>query len=99
MQTEALIPAEIFCTHYNVEFTFIDSLYHSGLVEIITIDETRFLKPDDLAKLEKLARLHYDLHINVEGIDTIIHLLNRMEDMQREVTMLRGRLGLYEGGE
>ncbi len=99
MQTEALIPAEIFCTHYNVEFAFIDSLYHSGLVEIVTIDETHFLKPDDLAKLEKLARLHYDLHINVEGIDTIIHLLSRMEDMQREVAILRSRLGLYEGGE
>jgi hypothetical protein len=96
MQTAHLIKADVFCTHYNAEFTFIHSLHQSGLIEIVTIDETPFIQEDDLQKLEKIVRMHYDLHINVEGIETIINLLNRLENMQQEMAALRNRLGIYE---
>ena len=96
MQTEHLIAADVFCTHYNAEFTFISSLHQSGLIEIVTVNDTPFIQEDDLQRLEKIVRMHYDLHINVEGIETIIHLLNRLENMQQEMASLRGRLGIYE---
>lgn len=51
---------------------------------------------DELGRLESLVRLHYDLHINLEGLDAINHLLQRMENLQREVAGLRSRLRLYE---
>ena len=38
---------------------------------------------------------YYDLSINMEGIDAIHHLLARMEEMQREIHSLRGRLRLH----
>src|SRR3954462_2312134 len=96
MQTAHLIAADVFCTHYNAEFTFISSLHQSGLIEIVTVDETPFIQEDDLQKLEKIIRLHYDLHINVEGIETVINLLSRIETMQQEMSTLRNRLGIYE---
>ena len=99
MQTEQLIPAEVFCTHYHTEFTFINSLYQSGLIEIVTVDETAYIQPDDLQKLEKIIHLHYDLEINIEGIETIINLLDRIENMQHEFVALQNRLGLYETNE
>jgi hypothetical protein len=37
--------------------------------------------------------LHQDLDINLEGIDAISHLLKRMHDMQRELNMLKNKLG------
>ena len=96
MQTAHLIKADVFCTHYNAEFTFINALHQNGLIEIITVEETPFIQEDDLQKLEKIVRLHYDLHINIEGIETILELLTRVENMQQEMAVLRNRLGLYE---
>ena len=91
-----LIQAELFCTHYHAEVSFINKLHDSGLIELIVVDNTPFIQEDDLQKLEKIVRVHYNLQINVEGIETIIHLLDKVENMQQQMAVLRGRLGLYE---
>ena len=39
--------------------------------------------------------MYYDLDINMEGIDVIHHLLQRMDGMQREIDRLRGRLRFF----
>ena len=54
-----------------------DSLKEYGLVEFTLIDEAPFVTIKQLSELEKLIRLHYDLDINLEGIDAIIHLLKK----------------------
>lgn len=95
MQSQ-LINAEVICTHYHTEVNFIHQLHDSGLVNLVAIDDTLFIHEDELHNLEKIVRMHYQLHINVEGIETIIHLLNKMESMQQQMTVLRTRLGLYE---
>jgi hypothetical protein len=41
-------------------------------------------------------RLHYDLDINLEGIEAITSLLNRVKSMQEEIRELRNRLEGYE---
>jgi len=91
-----LIQAELFCTHYHAEVSFINQLHDSGLIEIVMVENTPFIQEDDLQKLEKIVRLHYNLQINVEGIETIIHLLDKVENMQQQMAVLRSRLGLYE---
>ena len=96
MQTAHLIAADEFCVHYHVEVSFIYSLHDSGLVELIVIDEQHFIQEDDLQKMEKLVRLHYELNINLEGIETIVHLLDKVENLQQEMAVLRTRLYLYE---
>ncbi len=97
MENEQLIPAEECCTNYNIEYSFISSLQQYGLLEITTIKETRFLTINELQKLEKMIRLHYELEINLEGIEAITHLLDKVEYMQTEMTSLQNRLRLYEG--
>ena len=42
---------------------------------------------------------NYDLSINLEGIDAIHHLLNRVEKLQAEVFRLKNRLLLYEADD
>ena len=93
-----LIKAEIFCTHYHAEVSFINSLHESGIINLIVVDETPFIQEDDLQKLEKMVRLHYDLHINAEGIETIFNLLDKLENMQQQLLVMRNRLSLYEQG-
>ena len=96
MQNEELIAAQICCMHYNIEYSFINSLQQYGLLHISTIKEERFIHTNELQKLEKLVRLHYDLDINLEGIEAISYLLEKVENMQSEMTQMRNRLRLYE---
>jgi len=96
MQEEHLIPAKEFCSSHNLEVSFIFTLQQYGLVEITTIEETTYLPVSQLPHAERMARLHNELGINMEGIDAIKHLLQRVEDMQDEIAMLRNRLSLYE---
>ena len=96
MQTEYLISVDEFCANHNIEISFISSLEQTGLIEITTIKETGFINAEQLQQLEKFIRLYYDLEINLEGIETITHLLQRMNSMHDEILMLRNRLRLYE---
>jgi hypothetical protein len=36
--------------------------------------------------------MHYDLEINIEGIETIHYLLEKIEEMQKEIVNLRNKL-------
>jgi uncharacterized Fe-S cluster-containing MiaB family protein len=92
-----MIPADEFCASHNIEITFINSLQEAGLIEITTISETEYIHENQLNELEKIVRLYYEMDINLEGIETVIHLLQRINDMQDEITLLKNRLRLYEG--
>lgn len=94
-----LISTDEFCSHYKVEYSFIDSLQQHGLIEITTIGEHSFIDHEHLKNVEKLVRLHYDLDINLEGIEAITYLLNRVSQMQDEIISLKNRLSRYEDGE
>ena len=96
MQTKNYIAVNEFCSNHNIEVSFISSLQETGLIEIAFVEETAFLDADQLQQVEKFVRFYYDLDINLEGIETITHLLNRMNAMQDEIISLRNRLRLYE---
>lgn len=96
MLKENLISADDFCISHNIEISFISSLHENGLIDITTIDETVYIYPNQLPQLEKISRLYYELGINLEGIETITYLLDRIDEMQNEITVLQNRLRLYE---
>ena len=92
MEQEELIPVKDFCIHHNIEYSFISSLENSGLISITSVKRSSFIHVDEMHKLEKFVRLHYDLDINLEGIETINYLLERIEKMQREIVNLKNKL-------
>lgn len=96
MERDELIATDVFCTQHNVEPAFIHSLCEYGLIEITTIEEMQFIPADKLQQIEKLTRLHYDLQINIEGIEAITYLLEKVENLQEEIIMLTNKLRLYE---
>ena len=89
MQQEELIPVKDFCIYHNVEYSFIDSLENSGLISVTSVQEDHFIHLDDVRRLEKFVRLHYDLDINLEGIETISYLLEKIENLQDEIFQLK----------
>ena len=96
MENEALISVHEFCVKSSIEESFIYLLVKSELIEVTVIREQTFIHHDQLHRLEKLARLYYDLDINMEGIEVIDHLLRRLENMQGELNTLRNRLRFEE---
>ena len=99
METEYLIAIDEFCSNHKIDISFISSLNQSGLIEITSIKEAEFIEADQLPQLEKFIRLYYELDINIEGIETINHLLQRINSLQDEMRTLRNKLRLYEPGE
>jgi len=89
------ITVEKCSAQYNIELTFINSLEESGLIEIILIEEVKCLPYNQLQSLEKFIQWHYDLHINLEGIEALEHLLNKLGKLQRENRHLKEQLKLY----
>lgn len=96
MATKELTPATDFCSYHHIEYTVISTFHDAGLLELSIIDQTSYIPQHELPRLERMVRLHHDLGINVEGIEAITHLLQRMEDLQQEMQMLRNRLRVYE---
>lgn len=96
MQTEEMIIVNEFCIHHNIDPGFIDALNDSGLIEVTIADEKLYMPENQLPQLEKLVRLHYEMDINLEGIETITYLLNRMTEMQQQIMKLNNRLRIYE---
>lgn len=99
MTTEQLIAVEVFATHQGMEAAFVHALHERGLIRITVVQERHFLEPDELARIEQLARMHYDLDINLEGLEAISHLLERMDAAQQDLRALRERLRLYEADQ
>jgi len=93
---QQLISTDDFCTLYQVEYSFINTLQQHGLIEIITIDETTFIDHDHLKNIEKLVRLHYELEINIEGIEAITCLLQKVTGMQNEIIALKNQVRDYK---
>ncbi|WP_353185406.1 chaperone modulator CbpM [Parapedobacter lycopersici] len=96
MEKQELIAVHEFCVHHHAEITFIRALGESGLIEVVTVDNEYYVSPDQLPDLERWVRFHYDLDINLEGIEAIQHLLQQMKTMQDELKALKSRLHLYE---
>lgn len=96
MNPKEYISITEFCQTHHIQYSFIHSLNEYGLVEITIIEEDEFIDHEQLRNLEKMMRLHYDLEINLQGIDAINHLLGRISELQDEVRILRNRLKRFE---
>ncbi len=61
------------------------NLFHEeGLVEIVEEDNEKFIQEDDIERLEVIRRLRDELGVNLEGIDVILHMRNRIISMQKD---------------
>jgi len=80
---------------YEVEETFIASLQEVGLIRVVDQDDDRFIEYEDLSDLEQFIRWYYEMDINVEGIDALRHMLQRVRSLQSEIAQLRHELQFY----
>ena len=67
---------------YNIEITFFDDLESSGLIETEVIDNTTYLHYDQLSAFERFTNWHYDLDVNMAGLEIIHRLLQQIEELK-----------------
>lgn len=91
-----LIPAHDFCIYHHVEITFVRTLAQRGLINIVTVEQTDYVRPEQLSHLEKLVRLHQDLAIHPDDLDIVSNLLEQVDDLRRQVITLQNQLKFYE---
>ena len=93
MENEKYISIDNLAGYYEIEVSFFQSLGEMGLVSIRTVENKPCVERDCLSDLERMIRLHYDLEINMAGLDAISHLLVKVRELQSEVNRLKNRLG------
>ncbi|MFZ1678882.1 MAG: chaperone modulator CbpM [Saprospiraceae bacterium] len=96
MATKNIISVDQFCQHYGIDVSFINSLIEHGLTEITIVENISYIPGKQIKEIERMMRMHYDLDINMEGIEAISHLLHRMDSLQKELNTFRNRLTFYE---
>ncbi|MCH4553883.1 MULTISPECIES: chaperone modulator CbpM [Aestuariibaculum] len=96
METTDFISVQLICKHYNIPQDFINRLQEFELIELKMESNDFFIHKTELKRVEKMVRLHYDLDINMEGIDAISNLLDQVDSLKKQITNLNNRLRLYE---
>lgn len=85
-----------YCVVHGIDPSFINSLESEGLISIAFSNEQKFIEEQQLHELEIFTRWHHDLGINIEGIDALYNMLQKLRQVQQEMNDLRLRLGQYE---
>lgn len=85
MDKNNLILIQHFCLHHQIEMSFIDSIQALGLISIQVIDDERYINDTDLKELEKIVEFHFDLGINLEGIEVVHQLLIQNDSLRKEL--------------
>jgi len=91
-----LITISEYCTHYAVDSSFVNALEESGLIVFTIIDENKFIHYEQLIEMDRYVHFYYDMDINVEGIDAIMNLLQKVKQMQYEIKLLKSHIHLHQ---
>ena len=77
---------------YNIEIRFFDELEEYGLLHTETENNVKYLLYEELPQLERFANWHYDLDVNLPGLQVIQHMIRKVETLQAENRRLLNRL-------
>lgn len=69
---------------YKIDNSFLDQLIDSELLHPETENSAKYIIYEELSHLERFVNWHYDLDINLPGIEIISKLLKQLTDLQTE---------------
>lgn len=96
MQAEFITVTE-YCIHHHTDSSFIEALEQNGLISLTrAADEQQLIAYDQLLELERYLHWYQELDINLEGIEAIRYLLEKVAKMQDRIHELESRLRQYE---
>ena len=96
MNKEKLVEINVLCVHYEVEMSLFSELHDFGIIDMLTIKDLYFIHEDEIGVVEKVIRMQRELNLNLEGVDTVFNLLDKINELQTELSNVKNRLQLYE---
>ncbi len=79
---------------YGIEINFFNALQDSGLVKTESENHITYLLFEELPAFEKFTNWHYDLEVNLAGLEVLNHLLQKIDDLQAENRRLNRTVNL-----
>ena len=74
------------CSKYHqIEPQFVIDLYKNDLVVLHERNQEYFIEENDLKLIERFIEFHYNLGVNIEGLEVIHHLLKQIETLQKQL--------------
>ena len=67
---------------YNVGVACCGDGASSGRIQTGVINKTTYLHYDQLSDFERFTHWHYDLEVNMAGLEIIHHLLQQIEELR-----------------
>jgi hypothetical protein len=92
MKITEYVPITLLCENFNLETSFFLELNEFELIEVTSIEQEWYVHKDLIHKTEKIIRIHKDLNVNIEGIDIVFNLLQKVDELQDELNRLQNRL-------
>jgi hypothetical protein len=96
MNTENLILLKTVCSNYQVELSFFNHLNEIGLIEIEIIEQSSYIRENQIKDIERMIRIYHELEVNPEGIDVVFNLLQKIDRLEKDLIITKNRLKLYE---
>lgn len=96
MKYEEWILIDEICVHYQVEQSFLEALNENEMIHLKRVAQKTYLSMEEIGHFEKMRRLHYEMNINLEGLEVIQLLLDKMSRLKNENRQLRNRLRIFE---
>ena len=96
MESQELIIIDVFCKECDVELTLIEDLDDFGLIEIVQNNGVKYIHSHQLPHVQKVIHFHNELNINKEGIEIVLHLLERLKQQNQALKLLQDKLKIYE---
>lgn len=81
---------------YQVEVQFFDDLVNSGLLTPISDGNTQYLEYRELPVFERFITWHYDLEVNMPGLEVIHGLLRQLQELRDENRRLLGHYRAFQ---
>ncbi|MCH6233221.1 chaperone modulator CbpM [Cognataquiflexum rubidum] len=90
------ISIHTFCQYHGIESRLIFTFQELGLVEIVEEEAGFFLEEEALSRMEQIVRLYKDLDLSPEGVEVVMGLLGKIEQLQEENLFLIRKLRKWE---
>ncbi len=85
-----------FANFHEISVTLIREFADFGLFEVRQIKNKPYIHIDDMERCERAIRLYKELGVNKEGIEIILEMRQKQEEMQKEITRMKHLLNKYE---
>lgn len=77
---------------YHIDVRVIYELSDFGIIKLKKKNEEEIIPHEELERCERAVRLYTDLGVNKEGIEIILNMREKMEQLQKDLLKARQRL-------